>query len=237
MDPTYKVPSSNMKKIVPVACDLTAVGQFTESVWRLILGYCFGACSNFRYNLYGQSDVSFHLVTKTFTFASNLHALLRGTARGVYHTVRQLWRDDWGFSSARELMFTRQAVHAYAPGIVNIIIAARFNNPSLVFWHEKYDMESAKHAVEAARSGEAFGFERDEHQIDVFFERFNNYLLYAAIAYRLDQLLRFDDLASIESSNHVATLLITDSSGMELAATLVVDSAPLMPRSSSSSVC
>ena len=197
-----------MKKLAPVVCDLTAVGQFTDSVWRLILEFCFGACSNFVYNLYAQSDVSFLLKTKTFTFTSNLHALLRGTARGVYHTVSALWRDDWGFSSARELMFTRQAVHAYAPGIINIIIAARFNNPSLVFWHEKYDMESAKHAVEDARSGEAFGFKGDEHQIDVFFEGFNNYLLYAAIAHRLNQLLRFDDLASIESSNFVATLLI-----------------------------
>ena len=191
----------------PVAWDLTAVAQFTESVWRLILGYCVGACYNFKYNLYGQSDVSFHLVTKTFTFASNLHAVLRGTARGVYHTVSTLWLDDWGFSSARELMFTRRVVHEYAPGIVNIIIAARFNNPSLAFWHEKYDMESAKHAVEAARTHQAFGFARGE-QVGVFFERFNNYLLYAAIAYRLDQLLRFDDLASIESSNHLATLLI-----------------------------
>ena len=191
-----------MTQILP---DEGAVEFFTEKVWRLIILSCFGHCRDFGYNIFWDSDAVFDSLTKTFTFANNLYAMLRRVARGMYHTVNQLWLNRRGFSIAPPLVLARHELVRYFGPIANII-AAHFNQPAASRPIENYDMKAAKELMED--ENRVFSYFESIKEAESFLSRFNTDMLYRGLTCLLDQLLRFDDPASIESSNHVAQLLI-----------------------------
>ena len=190
---------------------MEAVESLTEHVWRLIILHCFGKCRDFMYNMFWDSDVFFDSQTKTSTFAKNLYAMLRSLARGMYHTVDQLWENRRGMSIAREVVLARHQVGRYFGPIANII-AEHFNQASLhqgnLFNQQisKYEMASIKELMEDEQKVSPH-FESPA-ELESFLSRFNTDMLYGVLTCLLEQLLRFDDPVSIEASNHVGMLLI-----------------------------
>ena len=102
---------------------------------------------------------------------------MRCVARGMYHTVNQLWCDSRGFSIATRWVLERQDLLLCSGPIANII-AAHFNQPAACNLFDEpiddyYDMQAVKELIKS--NGEA----------DSFSSGFNTVMLYRALTYQV----------------------------------------------------
>ena len=172
------------------------------SVWWIILRHVCGSYSDFKYNLFWDSSVFFDSRTPTFTFAPNVYAMLRHTARGMYHTVNQLWLTQRGISASHHLMLLRHETMSDVKSL-HPIIAAYFRQVAsgLQFGvtEVKEFMENIYNILEYFDSPE---------EASHFVARLNNDLLYRALTQLLYDCFTSGDNASLEFSNQVGQLVI-----------------------------
>ena len=185
--------------------------MLTEPLLRIVFFYCFGKCRDFTYNIFWDSDVFFDSQNKTFKVAKNLYAMLRSLSGGMYHIVDQLWENRRGMPCAWGMVLARHEIGRYFHPVATII-SEYFNQASL---HQgnlfnqpisKYEMTGIKALMED--ENKVFPHFDSTAELESFLSGFNNDMLYGVLTCLFEQLLRFDDLASIEASNHVGMLMI-----------------------------
>ena len=182
--------------------DKTAVEFFDESVWWIILRHVCGPYSNFEYNSFWDSAVFFDSRPKTFTFAPNVYAMLRHAARGMYHTVNQLWLNQRGISSYHQLMLVRHQLVSDVRSMATII-AAYFKQAAV---GQEFDMAAVKEFMgDIIQIGEHFKLPEEASR---FAARLNNDLLYRALTYIFYHCFASGDNASLKFGNQVGQLVI-----------------------------
>ena len=172
------------------------------SVWWIILRHVCGSYSDFKYNLFWDSSVFFDSRTPTFTFAPNVYAMLRHTARGMYHTVNQLWLTQRGISASHHLMLLRHETMSDVKSL-HPIIAAYFRQVASGL---PFGMKEVKKFMEDESKIRRY-FKLSE-EASHFVGRLNNDLVYRALTQLFYDCFTSGDNASLEFSNQVGELVI-----------------------------